>query len=250
MNDQVAKFDIFVSYSSADKTTALQIAETLRNNRLRVWIDQWYIKPGDDIVLTIERALSRSRRQLILLSHSAVASDWVTLERNTQQFRNPSNQGRFVIPVRLDDCEIPNSLGRLSVIDFRTPSDAATHQLIIASTPILHTVKEGDGLIVYMPGQYSYESGEFHDEIKELMKTLHESEYEYVIIDLNETDIYPSTAMAVLMRFARVVDQRGLRIVAARPSELVSNLWETLSLGKRIPLYATLNNAHKALRSQ
>ena len=43
------EYDVFLSYSSKDKETVHALAERLREDGLRVWLDAWAIKPGDSI---------------------------------------------------------------------------------------------------------------------------------------------------------------------------------------------------------
>ena len=51
------------------------------------------------------------------MSQAAFASEWVTLERHTALFRDPTNQKRRFIPLRLDDCEIKDSLKPVASVD-------------------------------------------------------------------------------------------------------------------------------------
>lgn len=41
--------DVFLSHNSADKSSVRKLAERLRQAGLRVWFDEWIIRPGDDI---------------------------------------------------------------------------------------------------------------------------------------------------------------------------------------------------------
>jgi hypothetical protein len=66
------------------------------------------------------------------LSPAAVSSDWVSLERNTVLFRDPSNKQRRFIPLLLSDCDLPDALRRYRYIDFRTRSLTAFGQLLAA----------------------------------------------------------------------------------------------------------------------
>jgi len=59
-----------------------------------VWLDDWVIKPGDDIYLAIERSLEAARVQVLCLSPAALGSDWVALERSTVIFRDTANAGQ------------------------------------------------------------------------------------------------------------------------------------------------------------
>ena len=39
-------FDVFLSHSNKDKSAVRKVAERLRKDGLRVWFDEWEIKPG------------------------------------------------------------------------------------------------------------------------------------------------------------------------------------------------------------
>lgn len=51
-------FDVFLSYSSIDKVKVRRLARRLEAAGIRVWFDEWMIKPGDDIYLSVERYLT------------------------------------------------------------------------------------------------------------------------------------------------------------------------------------------------
>ncbi len=102
-------YDVFLSHNSKDKPRVRKLAEDLREAGLRVWFDEWVIKPGDDIYLSIERGLEAGRAQVLCLSPAALGSDWVALERSTVLFRDPTNAGRRFIPLLLADCEFPDT---------------------------------------------------------------------------------------------------------------------------------------------
>src|SRR5262245_30010721 len=109
MADRFA-YDVFLSHNSQDKPRVRKLAGELRAAGLRVWFDEWVLKPGDDIDLAIERGLKAARAQVLCLSPSALGSDWVTLERNTVIFRDPTSADRRFIPLLLTDCELPDAL--------------------------------------------------------------------------------------------------------------------------------------------
>ena len=54
-------YDVFISHSAKDKSAVRELAERLRKDGLRVWLDDWEIKPGDLILLKIEQGLEQSR---------------------------------------------------------------------------------------------------------------------------------------------------------------------------------------------
>ena len=112
-----------------------RLAERLRDDGLRVWLDDWEIRPGDLIGLKIEQGLEQSRTLVLALSADAFASEWVTLERHTALFRDPTNARRRFIPLRLDDAKIKDTLRQFAYVDWRDPSDEHYAKLLAACRP-------------------------------------------------------------------------------------------------------------------
>ncbi len=123
------EYDVYLAHSSHDKPRIRPLANRLRQCGLRVWFDEWIIRPGDDIFLKIEYGLATSRTLLLCISSEALTSDWVSLERNTVLFRDPANKSRKFIPLLLDDCEMPDTIKRYKYIDYCAKSDEAWHEL-------------------------------------------------------------------------------------------------------------------------
>jgi len=42
-------YDVFLSHSAKDKPVVRELAERLRKDGLKVWFDEWVLKPGDSI---------------------------------------------------------------------------------------------------------------------------------------------------------------------------------------------------------
>jgi hypothetical protein len=94
--------DVFLSHSSEDKAVVRVIAERLRADGVRVWFDEWEIRPGDSIAAKIEEGLGHSRvlacpavasgrRRMFCMSAHAFGSDWAQLEAGTFRFpRKPA----------------------------------------------------------------------------------------------------------------------------------------------------------------
>ena len=111
-------FDVFLSHSSKDKSIVRAIAERLRADGLRVWLDAWEIRPGDSIPAKIEEGLERSRVLVLCMSAHAFGSDWARLEAGTFRFRDPLNSERRFIPLRLDEATIRGSLAQFLYISW------------------------------------------------------------------------------------------------------------------------------------
>ena len=66
--------DVFLSHSAKDKAVVRAVAEKLRAVGLRVWFDEWVLKPGDSIPAKIEERLEHSRVLVLCMSANACGS--------------------------------------------------------------------------------------------------------------------------------------------------------------------------------
>jgi WD40 repeat protein len=112
------KYDVFLSHSWKDKAVVRAVAERLRADGLRVWFDEWEIKPGDSIPAKIEEGLERSRVLVLCMSANAFASDWAQLEAGTFRFRDPLNKELRFIPLRFDNAPVKGSLAQFLHINW------------------------------------------------------------------------------------------------------------------------------------
>src|SRR4051812_8327381 len=106
------KYDVFLSHSSHDKPVVRAVAERLRSDGLRVWLDDWELKPGDSTPSKIEDGLKPSRVLVLCMSANAFGSEWAQLESYPSRFRDPPNKPRRFIPLRLDPAPIDGSLAQ------------------------------------------------------------------------------------------------------------------------------------------
>src|SRR5687767_923424 len=109
-------YDVFLSHSAKDKAVVRPLAERLREDGLRVWFDEWEIRPGDSIPAKIEEGLEHSRTLVLCMSAHAFGPDWATLESQTFRFRDPLNKERRFIPLRLDEAPIKGFLTQFPYI--------------------------------------------------------------------------------------------------------------------------------------
>src|SRR5205085_6695259 len=112
MSDPSFAYDVFLSHSSKDKAIVRPLAERLRNDGVKVWFDEWLLKSGDSIPAKIEEGLECSRVLVLCMSANAFGSDWAQLESYTFLFRDPLNEERRFIPLRLDEAPIRGSLAQ------------------------------------------------------------------------------------------------------------------------------------------
>jgi hypothetical protein len=103
----------FFSYSRSDADFTRKLATDLRTAGADLWIDQLDIQPGVRWDDAIESALRESETLLVILSPKAVASQNIMDEVSYALENN-----KKVIPVVMEQCELPFRLKRLQYISF------------------------------------------------------------------------------------------------------------------------------------
>jgi hypothetical protein len=98
---------VFLSHASEDKTFVLDFASRLRKRGVDVWLDRWEILPGDSFVERIfEEGIARAKAIIVVLSRHSTAKPWVREELDVAVVRK-INAATRLIPVVIDDCEVP-----------------------------------------------------------------------------------------------------------------------------------------------
>lgn len=102
---------VFISHASDDKDRFVRtFAASLRERGVDAWVDEWEIYPGDSLVDKIfEEGLKAANAVIIILSRNSVDKPWVREELNAGVV-NRINRGGRLIPVILDDADVPEVL--------------------------------------------------------------------------------------------------------------------------------------------
>jgi len=112
---------IFLSYAREDKEIARRIYQDLRRRSIDVWYDEESLLPGQTWKREITKAIRKSSYFLALLSsHSVTKRGYVQkeLKEALEVFDEFPSSEVFIIPVRLDDCEISeDSIRELHIAD-------------------------------------------------------------------------------------------------------------------------------------
>lgn len=104
----------FISYSRKDKEFALKFARELKSAGYLVWLDQLDIPTGARWDDAVERALRECEIFLIILTTASISSENVK-----DEIGYAIDHGKRIVPVLLEECEIPLRLRRFQYVDFR-----------------------------------------------------------------------------------------------------------------------------------
>ncbi len=115
MNAVGGEYDVFLSHGTPDKPWVRALAGELEKLGLRVFLDERDLKAGQNWVIGLGEALATSRYLVLILSTASTERPWV-IQEWTSYMAEHSPLGR-VLPVRIDDVELPTILKATHALD-------------------------------------------------------------------------------------------------------------------------------------
>ncbi len=125
MPDKKRPLKVFLCHAKDDKAKVQKFYDYLQKHGVSVWFSAVDLLPGQDIRLEIPKAVNTSDAIIVCLTKNSVDKEGyiqteirLALEKSYQM-----PEGRiFLIPARLEDCEIPYSMNRYQYVDLFEPS--------------------------------------------------------------------------------------------------------------------------------
>jgi len=115
---------VFLCHSSGDKEQVRDLYHRLTRDRVPCWLDEENLLPGQDWNLEISRALRSCRYVLACLSRASTTKAGYVQKELTRALDLAEEQPEgsiFLIPVRLEPCEVPERLRSLQWADLFKP---------------------------------------------------------------------------------------------------------------------------------
>lgn len=120
---------VFVSYSHKDRNKVRHIIGLLRAARVRV-LGDWDFKVGDTFQDRITQGICRAGYLLVFLSQNSVSSSWVKTELQTGFDSELQDSRLHVIPLLIEDCQIPPFLKTKLYCDLRGDETEGLNRLL------------------------------------------------------------------------------------------------------------------------
>ncbi|GEM_PF-5173692 len=114
------KLKIFVSYASEDRVKVKILADKLKSEGFDPWIDVDKILPGQDWRNVIKKAVRDSNAIIVCLSSNSVRKEGFVQKEITFAVDVAEEKPEdviFIIPVRLDTCNVPDRLSKWQWVD-------------------------------------------------------------------------------------------------------------------------------------
>jgi hypothetical protein len=112
----------FLSYAKSNRFIVREFASRLKSTG---WIDPWYdeedILPGQLWEDSVVRAVRQSHAVIIFLSRVAIASEGFFQKELTLALDTAAEKPEgtiFIIPMRLNDCDVPVRLRQYQYVDY------------------------------------------------------------------------------------------------------------------------------------
>ena len=113
---------VFLSHNSRDKPFVRRLARRLASQNVVVWLDEAKLRIGDSLLNRISEAIYDVDFVIVVISRNSVVSPWVEKELSLAMSKELEMRSVSVLPIRLDDSEIPASLHDKLYADFRDPA--------------------------------------------------------------------------------------------------------------------------------
>ena len=110
---------VFLSHNHGDKEFVRRLAGDLRGRKVTVWLDEWELRVGDSIVERVQAGILEAGYLAVVLSPRSIQSVWVARELNAAFTEETRRRGIFILPVLLEDCDLPLFVRDKMYADFR-----------------------------------------------------------------------------------------------------------------------------------
>lgn len=118
------KLSVFICHSSSDKPAARELYQRLKREGYEPWLDEEDLLPGQEWRKEIPKAVAKAHVVIVCLSETAVTKHGFVQKEIGYALDVASEQPEgtiYIIPVRLEQCEVPNRLSAWQWVDLFEP---------------------------------------------------------------------------------------------------------------------------------
>jgi hypothetical protein len=126
-------FDVALSFAGEDRAYVEQVATILRGRSVKVFYDEFVTAElwGTDLYTYLDDVYRRRARfAVVFVSHHYARKAWTNHERQSAQARALTEQHSYLLPVRLDDADLPGLRPTVGYVDARRTTPAALAELV------------------------------------------------------------------------------------------------------------------------
>lgn len=133
------EFDIAISFAGEDRDYARLLVDGLQQAGVKCFFDELFKTQlwGSDLAATFDQVFRKDARYaVVLVSEAYVASAWTNHERMSIQARTIEERGGYLLPLRIDDSELPGLSPSVGYVDTRETEIAEVIKLLLEKLAI------------------------------------------------------------------------------------------------------------------
>jgi tetratricopeptide (TPR) repeat protein len=124
MGEERYDYDVFISHSRAERGWVRdELLPRLEGAGLRACLDWRDFQPGAPRAAEVERAVTRSRHTLLVLTPAYLADEWAEFGDLLVQALDPAARERRLLPLLKARCDLPLRIRHLTCVDFADPEE-------------------------------------------------------------------------------------------------------------------------------
>jgi hypothetical protein len=125
VSSEIFDYDVALSFAGEDRAYVQQVVAQLQLRGIRIFYDEFAAAQlwGNDLYVLLDEVYrKRARFAVVFVSRHYVSKPWTQHERQSAQARALTNVGPYLLPVRLDDSELPGLRPTVGYVDARDTS--------------------------------------------------------------------------------------------------------------------------------
>ena len=128
MSSKKYKYDVALSFANEDRNYVKQIADNLKLSGVKVFYDEYETSKlwGKNLYEHLDDVYQRKAKYVLMfISKNYEKKLWTNHERRSAQARAFKENDEYILPIKLDDTEIPGILSTIGYLDGRikTPNE-------------------------------------------------------------------------------------------------------------------------------
>jgi hypothetical protein len=143
------EWDVAVSFAGEDRGLVRDVVRRLQSAGVTVFYDEDHIPAlwGANLYELLHSVFSRQARYVILfVSRHYVEKNWSNHERQSAQERALAQRGPYILPVRIDDSDVPGVLSTVGHIDARQVGPVGIAKATLAKLALTARVEYAGGV--------------------------------------------------------------------------------------------------------
>ncbi len=125
MTDNEFEYDVALSFAGEDRAVAREFADLLRSKNIKVFYDEDYADDlwGKDLIAHLaDLYQNKARFCVMFISRHYPLKRWTNFERKQIQARAFRDANDYILPIRIDDTEVPGIAETMGYRDIRQHS--------------------------------------------------------------------------------------------------------------------------------